>query len=169
MPRLIQLVFLCLILALAAGCAPSIQVDQDWDDQIDFMGFKSFQILEPRGVADDLVARRLVNSVNVHLTERGYVADAENPEMVIAIHTNVQDKVDIQSWGYTSRYPYRYGGSDVTVSQYTEGTLIIDLIEAQKMELFWRGWGTTTVSNSTRDPAALQDIVDKILAQFPPR
>lgn len=169
MSRLSLLALLGLIVVMASGCSPSIQVNQDWDDHIDFMDYRSFKILDTRGVGDDLVARRLVNSVEVHMTERGYVVDEDNPEFLIAIHTNVEDRLDVQSWGYSASSRYWHGGSDITVRQYQEGTLILDFVQPQDMQLFWRGWGTVTVSSSTRDPAALQEIVDKILAQFPPR
>lgn len=169
MSRLTLFALLGLILVLASGCAPSISVNQDWDDNIDFMGLKTFKILETQGVADDLIAGRLVNSVTVHLTERGYVVDEDNPEFLIALHTSAEDRLDVQSYGYSAGSRYWHGGSDIMVSQYTEGTLIIDFIVPKDMQLFWRGWGTMTVSATTRDPVVIQEIVDKILAQYPPR
>ena len=36
-------------------------------------------------------------------------------------------------------------------------------------ELFWRGWGSRQVTSSTRDASVIQDAVDKILKQYPPK
>jgi hypothetical protein len=60
----------------------------------------------------------------------------------------------------------------VDVKQYTEGTLIIDILRPGGEQLVWRGTGTTRIREE-KDPEKrtqkVNDAVDKILAQFPPR
>jgi hypothetical protein len=43
------------------------------------------------------------------------------------------------------------------------------LIETEQKELIWRGWGSGTLGSSTREAHVLQDVVDRILNQFPPK
>jgi hypothetical protein len=58
----------------------------------------------------------------------------------------------------------------VTVSQYTEGTLFIDLLDAQKKELVWQGIGTGALSTSSveRKEARIKEFVGEIMAEYPP-
>lgn len=55
--------------------------------------------------------------------------------------------------------------------QYDEGTLIIDVSDARKKELVWRGVGSGRLRKETTPEQMTQDIdlaVAEILAQFPP-
>jgi hypothetical protein len=64
-----------------------------------------------------------------------------------------------------------WGGSAVDVRQYTEGTLIIDILEPNGERLVWRGTGTTRLREEKDPQKRIQKInagVEKILAQFPP-
>jgi hypothetical protein len=51
---------------------------------------------------------------------------------------------------------------------YTEGTVIVDVVDATSHELLWRGRGVATVS---RDPERyrqnLREIVEAIVQKFP--
>jgi hypothetical protein len=61
------------------------------------------------------------------------------------------------------------GGVDV--SQYDEGTLVIDFVDMAKQELVWRGIGTGAVSESPsveERTANINNAVMQILEQFPP-
>ncbi|MBV9391550.1 MAG: DUF4136 domain-containing protein, partial [Verrucomicrobia bacterium] len=53
-----------------------------------------------------------------------------------------------------------------------QGVLIIDLIDAKKRELLWRGWAKTNVNanqNATQRNALIQKVVPQVLAPFPNR
>ena len=63
-----------------------------------------------------------------------------------------------------------YGGHN-DVSYYKEGTLVIDIVNAKKMKLIWRGLGATTVKDykdSKKMEADIDKAVNKIMASFPP-
>jgi len=65
----------------------------------------------------------------------------------VALLFGKQTKTNITSYGY-GYGPYwgRYGGTaNIDVSQYDEGTLIIDVIDMNKKELVWRGTGTGVI------------------------
>jgi len=58
------------------------------------------------------------------------------------------------------------------VSEYDKGTLVIDFIDASNSDLIWRRTGARRVSQHS-DPEKrtknINETVDKILAQFPPK
>jgi hypothetical protein len=54
------------------------------------------------------------------------------------------------------------------VMQYTEGTLIPDFVDRRTHKLIFRSVGQGVVStNREKNTAAIQDAVNKIVAQFP--
>ena len=177
MTRLIFVACVTLIVLGLAGCS-TLKVQSDWDSQADFTKYKSYQLLDRSGAGNQLVENRIRDAVRVHLNERGFAEDTTSPDFMIAIHGNVEDRVDVQTYNYGYPYyggyggygyGYWHGGQDISVSHYQEGTLIIDFVDPEDQELFWRGWGTKTLDDSTRDAAVLQGIVDKILDQYPPK
>jgi len=60
----------------------------------------------------------------------------------------------------------------VDVRQFTEGTLVIDILVPSGERLLWRGTGTSRIREE-RDPQRrieiVNDAVARILAQFPPK
>ena len=64
-----------------------------------------------------------------------------------------------------------YGTGGVDVTQYQQGTLIIDIIDMSQQKLIWRGTGSGTMSDSPSVETRTENInnaVNQILAQFPP-
>ena len=173
----ITLAVLAGILALTlAGCS-TLTVRSDWDEQADFSAFRSYKVVPIQSPISQLVEKRIMDAVRIHLNERGFVEDETSPNVLVAIHINVEDKVDVQTYnyGYPYRgygygmYPYWHGGTDVSVSQYQQGTLIIDFVDASDNELFWRGWGSKIIEDSSGAAHKIQEVVDKILKQYPPK
>ena len=71
------------------------------------------------------------------------------PDFRVAVHFGSREKVQVTDWGYgyapSRRY---YGGGGVDVYTYTEGTLILDVVDATSEQLLWRGSATGAVSRS---------------------
>ncbi len=173
----ITLAVLVSVLALALTGCSTLSVRSDWDEQVDFTTFQSFHVVPIQSPAHELVEKRIMDAIVVHLTERGFTENAVSPDMIIAVHLNVDDKVSVQTYNYGypyggygyGAYPYWHGGTDVSVSQYQEGTLVIDLVDANKNEVAWRGWGTKVLDDSSGNAYEVQKTIDKILNQYPPK
>ena len=82
--------------------------------------------------------------------------------------------------GYSAIGPYRYAGigysygpmtTETTVSQYTQGTLVLDIVTPSENLLVWRGIAEgkidPTASQSERT-ALINEAVGRILDNFPP-
>ena len=71
----------------------------------------------------------------------------------------IEDGGDTPNWG-----------PQVDARQYREGTLSIDLFDAHSHRPVWHGWAKKqlTKADMERSEAAIQEAVDKVLAQFPP-
>jgi hypothetical protein len=169
---------LVLVAALfLTGCA-SISVNQDYDPAYDFSKLKTYgfiPITEEAGI-DQLNATRLGDAIKENLNAKGYTL-SENADFGIALFFTKDTKTSIQStggYGYGYGYGYRgYGGmgGSTYVSQYDEGTLVIDFVDMAKQELVWRGVGTGVLSENPsveERTANINYAVTDILAQFPP-
>ncbi len=175
--RVLKLCALALVAVLGAGCS-STSFNSDFDPTVAFSGYQTWQwieIVDPsiqldRGM-DQLVERRIKNAVQNELEAKGYNRDISGtPDFVVNFLLSTQDKVDVRSyytgWGYSP-----YGGMQAHARQWTEGTLIIDVIDMQKGEVAWRGWAQGALaSNPTAEQItrAVNEVTAEILKRFPP-
>jgi len=170
----LTLTFITLVTAILLVRCSTISVMQDYDPEYDFSKLKTFGFLpipEDAGI-DQINANRFGDAIKKEMTAKGYTV-SENADFGVAILFGKQTKTNITSYGY-GYGPYwgRYGGaSNIDVSQYDEGTLVIDVIDMNKKELVWRGTGTGALTpNATVEErtANINNAVAQILAQFPP-
>jgi hypothetical protein len=103
---------------------------------------------------------------------RGYVL-ADTPDFAVAYYASTKEKLDVTYWDYG--YPF-YAGSwggmggpyDAAATRYTQGTVIVDVVNPQTKELLWRGSGVATVSdNQAQYEQDLLKTVAAILEKFP--
>jgi len=173
--------FLIVILITAAlfliSCS-TISVNQDYDPAYDFSKLKTFGFIPITSEAgiDQLNAQRLGDAIKSNLTAQGYTL-SENADFGIALFFTKDTKTSVQSsggYGYGYGYGYRgYGGmgGSTYVTQYDEGTLVIDFIDIAENKLVWRGVGTGALSESPSVEERTENInnaVAQILEQFPP-
>jgi hypothetical protein len=161
-------------------------VNYDYDKEADFSSYKTYAWVAQRQAAagnarqaqvqDQLFVKRLRSAANSQLEAKGYTINTEDPHFVVVHHLGIENKTQITDWGYSygPHYGGVYGGgwgSDVSVSNYEEGTLILDFYDFSTKQLVWRGTATKALS-SNPDPdkadAVVNEVVEKMLQNFPP-
>ncbi|NLP58051.1 DUF4136 domain-containing protein [Lutibacter sp. B1] len=171
--RVIKL-FPLLLLFLVASCS-SVKVTTDYDTKADFSQYKTFAFYK-KGIdkvdISDLDKRRILKAVESELLAKGFTK-SENPDLLVNIFTKSRQKVDIYNDNmYYGWYPWYYGPNYGThISNYTEGTLFIDLIDAEKKELAWQGIGSGALNTSgdvAKKEERIKEFVAEILANYPP-
>jgi hypothetical protein len=171
-------------LLVMVACAPSVSVNYDYDKNVDFTPLKNYAWLpppeHPTGTVEAEIQRnslldsRIKGAVNDQLAAKGYQSNSEQPDILLTYHTGTKDKIDVTDWGYgygPHGYGGWYGGGGMDVYQYTEGTLILDIIDADTKNLVWRGsmQGTLDPGASTeKREARIKDAVAKMMANYPP-
>ncbi|OCB78092.1 DUF4136 domain-containing protein [Flavobacterium crassostreae] len=170
--KLFSLVFILLL-----GSCSSIRVNADYDTQADFSKYKTYAF-HKKGIdkvpISEFDKKRILRAIDQELSKKG-MTKSENPDLLINILTKEREKLEVSqfnaTWGYGWGFgwnPYLWGGRNY-VSSSTEGTLYIDLIDAQKQELVWEGEGVGYLTeNRANKEAIITDFVTKILAQYPP-
>ena len=175
-----------LTLALLLGCS-TVSVNQDYDPDADFARLKSFAWYPaPRARTGDhrldnpLIDRRIRSAVERELAERGHrLVTNGRPDFFVAYHLSLEQRLDVRTINHMysphwvgRRGSVRFAGSQTHVTEFQQGTLILDISDALAEQLVWRGWGSRRLRNDP-SPERSTEIVDaavsEILAQFPPR
>ena len=123
-------------------------------------------VLRVRGIVRDAVEKEMN-------AKRYLMAPVSEADIVVNITGQVVPKVDITQWGYMDVthhgwvHGYPYYGSEISVDQYEEGTLIIEVYNRPTKEMVWVGWGKTRRSERGPDPDRIQNTVNQILESFP--
>jgi hypothetical protein len=175
-------------LVLVAGCGGSgLKVSYDYDPQADFARLRTWNWVaeeqRPTGdarVDDPLVDRRIRSAIQDELQRRGYERTADNPDMLIAYHAAIDDKIDITEvnnyygYSYYTGYPHGWKGTEYTYDakhEWNEGTLVIDVLSTREKMLVWRANAHAEVhldaDVSERDKR-IREAVASMLDSFPP-
>lgn len=174
------------VLALAVvGCGPSYQVRTIAAPQARLSDLHTFRMLPvpPRrdGVTrtdayDPMVTSSITNlalreAVWKTLHERGYVPDDLHPDFAVAVFASAHEKLDVTQWNYGYPFwpPWRNGYPyQDRVTTYTEGTVVVDVIDPLSRELLWRGEGRAVLTDSPAENAKqLQEAAAAVVRKFP--
>lgn len=162
------------------------QISTDYDHNANFAAYKTFAFADPlgtdRGGYTTIVTSRLKESVNNQMTQRGYVYQEQNPDLLVNFFIKIQNEAQYVApppvvWGpygfdggWYQPWP-GYGGYGFapTVVQYTNGIIKIDLIDARKKQLVWEGVSKSEINDFKNDTSAnkLSLDVSQIFAFYP--
>jgi hypothetical protein len=149
----------------------SVAVKSDFDATANFAQYKTFDFIPHRNApgGNPFNDKRIEAAIEQELTAKGLQKqNAGKPDLLVAYHTNVKDKIDVDTYGY--RYG-RYGrrvGTYTTVQKYQQGTVVVDLVDAKERELIWRGWAKGEASDFV-SKEKIDDTIAKILEKYPPQ
>lgn len=189
---LYRVVFMIMALMIITGCA-TVKVKTDFDPEFDFSTLKTYRWATDKELNPDdelvknpLLRKRFVKSVNQTMVQKGLTkAESGEADFVIVMHAGTKEKVRVDQTStisgpvlmgrrhYSSWYGpgWGYHSGSTTVSYYTEGTLVIDIVAWKTKEMVWRGAGTKTVrdySSHEKQQESIDESVTKILEDFPP-
>ncbi len=172
-------------LALMLVQCSSITVKTDFDPEYNFADFKTYRWASAKEmnpndvlVKDPLILKRVIAAVDIELAKKDFkLVESGEVDAVVLAHAGVKEKTQIYQTGsgyYRGWYDPYWGpyGSQTHVSQYEEGTLVIDFISWKNKELAWRGMGTQILNDNADSEETTKIInawVAKILAKFPPK
>ncbi len=181
--KILKLIPLATLAMVVLASCSSVRVISDYDRQADFNTYKSYAFYKTgidQAQISDLDKKRILRAIETELDSRGFVK-SQDPDMLISIFTKERERVDVYSnhfgWGYGGFYhPWAWGpgwgwGWGNNVSTSTEGSLYIDVIDAEKKELVWQGRGVGTLNNTgniEKKEQRIKEFVSQILRDYPP-
>jgi Domain of unknown function (DUF4136) len=165
-----------MLLALP-GIALAQKTSFDYDKSANFSSYKTYAMREGAKVGNPLIDNRIVAAIEHELAAKGFTKTETNPSLLVVYHVAFDKQQDIS--GYTSgtgAYGWRYGGgmgtTDLRVSEILIGTLVIDLTDAAKKEVVWRGMGVKEIDTQAKAEKLDKNIngaVAKMLKNYPPK
>jgi len=157
-----------LFIASLAGCSSGGKLRSDYDHGTDFGAYQTWNFIEDAGPDYDgyesLFTQYMIEAITIEMDARGYT-QSDRPDLLVNFNVFVQDKTKVSTtsapppmggyYGYRGGYYGAWGGygygTQTHVSQYTEGTFNIDLIDAEKHQLVWEAVAVGRITDKVRE------------------
>ena len=171
-----------LLSLLLAACASKPTIIANQDPTADFNNYKTFGFVDPlstdkagmRGVLSGF----LINATEDELKARGLKRAYPDPDLLIDFVVSAQQKIRSNNTsasvhagrgGYGTWGGYGMAVSTPTVTQSTEGTVAIDIIDVKRNQLVWEGAAIGRVTEDTRENLqyVVPAVVNEIFAKYP--
>lgn len=185
-------IFLIILTTLfLAACSSGPELRSDSDPAADFSQFKTYGFFDEyssdKKEYTTLVTQHFKDVLRREMNQRGYVYTTQSPDLLVNFHAKFSEKLRVTNSpsygvgigvGHPGYYGYRgghygtyasYNYNTTNVSQYTEGTLNIDLIDANKKQLSWEGiaMGKVNQKKMADLKSAIERTVTSIMTQYP--
>jgi hypothetical protein len=169
-----------------AGCASGPKLFVNEDPGADFASYRTFAFSTPLGTDSpqysSMLSTFLKDATRRELESRGYRYVESDPDLLVNFYVKTKEKITSTSVptgpaygaGYYGYRGMNYGvwtGYETQVSQYTEGTLNIDLVDTRQKRLVWEGVAVGRVRDDIREnlKPAVDGVVTQVFAKYPHR
>jgi hypothetical protein len=193
--RALMLMFLSTLITACVTGPPKPTIDYKTD--YDFTAVKKIAFYDDSGQVSgdnplqlsDMQRDRIDDALSFALKNKGFemVEDASKADLLVSWSLFTQNKTSVQTWntpgmgvgyaGYYGRYN-RYAGyncwscfsqTEITVSNYTEGTFIVDMIDPTLKKSVWRSVMQSRMKGKhSEDQDKYNAVATAIFASFPP-
>ena len=182
-----RMVLLAAATVVLASCASKPTIESDYDHTVDFTQFKTYNFFSPMGIENpsysSLWGSVFRQAIGKELESRGYT-QSDNPDLMINVSGRLQDKTKVTTTsdpymggGY---YGYRRGhygawggygyGTSTHVSNYTEGTINVDMVDRAMKRMVWEGvaMGRVNESNTSEERRqVINSAIQEMFAAYP--
>ena len=182
-----RLVVLTGMAMLLASCASKPTIESDYDPTVDFSQYKTYGFFSPMGIENpsysSIYGAIFRDAIGKELESRGYKA-SDNPDLMINVSGRFQDKTKVTTTsdpymggGY---YGYRRGsygawggygyGTTTHVSNYTEGTINVDMVDRTQKRMVWEGVAVGRVNEKNTPDETRTNIhagIQEMFAGYP--
>ncbi|MDH4124641.1 MAG: DUF4136 domain-containing protein [Gammaproteobacteria bacterium] len=153
------------VAVVMSGCSSQAKLRADYDDSVDFSQYRTYNYYDTTGRYDteyqNLFTRYVKQAIDIEMQARGYML-SDAPDLLVNFNVKTADKTKVTTspsmgvsaggyYGYRGGYysPWvGYGyGTETHVSQYTEGTYNIDLVDPKLKRLVWEAVGVGRITD----------------------
>ena len=168
---------------LLASCASGPAIETDYDHTVDFTKYRTYGFFNPMGIENpnysSIYGAIFRDAIGKEMDSRGYV-QSDNPDLLINVSGRLQEKTKVtttsdpyMAGGY---YGYRRGmygawggynyGTTTHVSNYTEGTVNVDIVDRAAKRMVWEGVAVGRVKEDRTNEQRRQAIYAGIKEMF---
>ena len=177
-----KFVTLAMVLLLTPVLMWAQKTSYDYDKTATFAGYKTYGLKDGTPVGQPLIDNRIVAAIETELAAKGLTKSA-TPDVFVVYHVAFDKQKDISTFssGYGGGYGgYGWGwgggwGGGTTSTQVRDilvGTMVIDVADAKKGQVVWRGMGVKEVdtgANPEKRDKSINNAVKKIFKNYPPK
>jgi hypothetical protein len=170
-------------ITLMTACASKPKIQSDYDHSIDFSQYKTYGYFSPMGIENpnysSLLGQMFRDAIDAQMLPRGYVK-SDNPDLLINVAARLEDKTQVTTTTdpmmYGGYYGYRGGmyapwggygyGTTTHVSQYTEGTVNVDMVDVKQKRMVWEGIAIGRVNEDRKAGELRESIMNGVAEMF---
>lgn len=156
------------------SCSP-FNVRSDYAQTANFMSYKTYKLRIDDLKLNDIDKDRVLNELSKQLQMKG-LQSGENPDLIINVKANHKKITDITtsspygSWGWGGPFGWGIGMNRTWSSNYNEGAIIVDMVDARSNKLVWQGIGSgISVDRPKAKQKQIPEIVSEIMKNYPPQ
>ncbi len=167
----IKMTLAALALAVSTGCS-SITTTTNYDSDASFSSYRTFQV-ESRSSLPEPLTKEIERAITGELQRRGLIP-AEDGDIVINYFTLVNDKTIVRETPEVTLLNHRRGYTvwntyETEIRNVTEGTLIVDVVDANTDRLIWEGYveGALSRGDFSRNVRKIAEGVLRLFENMP--
>lgn len=159
-----RLALLATMVLTGVSSVMAATVKSDFDSTFEFTRPKTFTWTTRENKEFPFAHPRIINAIEAQLTAKGMLGVDAGGDVNVAYHVALGKRTEITDWGYRPRW-----GNSIDVYQYTEGTIVVDMIDATHDKLVWRGSASDAVSDKPEtNEKRMNKAMAKLFKKFPP-
>ncbi len=172
-----KLIWMAVLPLLLAACASGPSIVSNTSPGTDFRAFKTYNFFPQLGTDRDNGARtplssHLMAAMEREMESRG-LSKSDAPDLLVDFNVWAENRVDIRSTpSHTVHRSHWHRGFstwptyNTTVRQYTEGSLLIDLIDPRSGTLVAEAAATQRISDTSFDQARADQLVAELMSNI---
>jgi Domain of unknown function (DUF4136) len=185
--KISRFVLFASVVLLLASCASKPTIETDYDQTIDFSQFETYGFFNPMGIENpsysSIYGSIFRDAISKEMESRGY-KQSDNPGLMINVSGRLQQKTKVTTtsdpymgggyYGYRHGYYGTWGGygygTQTHVSNYTEGTINVDMVDRVQKRMVWEGIavGRVNEKKSSEDTRAnIYAGIQEMFAGYP--
>lgn len=187
-----------MVLALLGACASTPpEPVVDFKSDYDFSNIRTLAFMPSAGETSGDSVQMYLSDMQINRINRAFehaidmkgfkvIDDPARADILFTWHLVAQEKTDVRTYNtgptmgvgygrygaYNRRVAYscwNCGGTEVSVRQYTQGTLIVDIIDPVMVQSVWRSVIQTRLkANKESTEEERNAAAERIIARFPP-
>jgi hypothetical protein len=162
---------------VVAGTASAQKVNTEFDKNFDFSKIKTFDAKIATSWNNPIGESTVKEDIQKGLEAKGWQPAPEgqaDAEVMIHGATQLRHNLNTFYTGMGGGWGWRgFGGgmatANTSVSDYTEGTLVVDIFDAKTKQLIWRGTAADELkSKQQKRDKQVEKASEKLFKKFPP-
>jgi hypothetical protein len=161
--------FCALLFSIAYTIAVGQQVSVNYNHDVSFSQYHIYAwgSNNTNEIRNSILAQVAKQDINTAMQGKGLqmVQESQSPDLILTSNGGMKQQTSYSAWGMRG---IGGGMGGISPEQSVEGTMIVDLYDAKKQSLVWRGLAQNTLNNNgNKNQEMVQKAITKMFKQWP--